>query len=1004
MSYAPSEAVIAEYRSEAEEILQRFSQNLGALEKQGFVEVPSAEILDALYRDMHTLKGSSQLFGFMEIAHIAHAIEASLEPIRRIHVNLDVSLFDALFKAIDQIEGLVRKIGTTAVQGTRTESEKEVYHTILARLIESAVNRFGAEFRPDFSGNIADLGSLESAVSVFGLKTGEPLPESQKKSETVVELKPLSQTVAKPEVKVVAAPEVKVVAAPEVKAVAAPEFKAVAPPDITQTVSTKPIDPNAGQLLQKKAEPMSELAKSEEPSTLQVATSVGQVPGGQAQPSAASAESSTVRVQVSLLDKLMNLVGEMVLVRNQVLQYSHDSDDYTFLNLSQRLDVVTSELQGEVMKTRMQPIGTILSRFQRVVRDIAKDVNKKIELVLEGIETELDRTLLEAVKDPLTHIIRNSCDHGIELPADRKKAGKPEQGTITIRAFQEGGQVVIEIRDDGKGLDSQRIVSKAIEKKLFSVERAQTLTEREISQIIFMPGFSTAAAVSELSGRGVGMDVVKTNIERVGGVIDVTSFPGKGMVIRLKIPLTLAIVPAMIVNSNGEQFAIPQIKLLELVRVERGEDIETQLEIEYLQGKPVFRLRGKLLPLISFGEVLWNEVLDEKRVKMTSATNIVVLDADGDSFGLVVDEIKDTADIVVKPICSFLKSLGTYSGATIMGDGSVALIIDVVGLSQRGHVFAENSRRAESADMHRKVVTSDRPIDSQELLFFSLNPAGVFSMPLCLVHRLEEFSRAKIELSGKQRIVRYRESILPLISLNEFLGFAPPAEQKKTEKITVVVVNKRNRSFGVEVNDIIDVRNVEGNIQEPLKETIGILGNILSGEEISVVVDVLAIIDNIIDGSDSAGRTQIRATNQGASGSHSAQVLVQGTVGQAGKGRILFAEDTIFFKKQVMKVLVAAGYEVAHAENGELALQMLDQAPVGTYQMILSDIEMPKMGGFDLALNVRKDKRFEKLPMIAITTRFREIDQKRGIEAGFNFYLEKLKADQLLETVAKVLK
>ncbi len=347
---------------------------------------------------------------------------------------------------------------------------------------------------------------------------------------------------------------------------------------------------------------------------------------------------STIRVQVSLLDRLMTLMGEMVLVRNQVLQYSNKTDDLEFLNLSQKLDVVTSELQEETMKTRMQPIGNVLNKFQRVVRDLSCTLGKKISLSLQGVETELDKTLIEAVKDPLTHIVRNACDHGIELPHTRGMNGKAETGTISIRAYHEGGQVIVEVSDDGKGLSREKLLRKAIEKGIVDPQKVDKFSDREVYNLIFSPGLSTAEKVTNVSGRGVGMDVVKSNIEKIGGIVDISSVEGEGTKITLKIPLTLAIVPAMIIRSDNDRFAIPQVKLVELVRVDLS-------SIEYVQGRPVYRLRGNILPLLNLKEILGSESI----VHHNEAINIVVLNSNNHFFGMIVDEILDTADIVVKP-------------------------------------------------------------------------------------------------------------------------------------------------------------------------------------------------------------------------------------------------------------------------------------------------------------------------------------------------------------------
>src|SRR5208282_1986863 len=391
-----------------------------------------------------------------------------------------------------------------------------------------------------------------------------------------------------------------------------------------------------------------------------------------------SAADRTIRLDVSLLDRLMNLVGELVLARNQILQFANRTEDSGLLLPSQRLNLITSELQEGVMKTRMQPIGNIWNKFPRTVRDLALGCGKQVRVEMEGQETELDKTLIEAIKDPLTHLVRNAVDHGVERPEVRQAAGKNPEGRLALRAFHEGGQVNIEISDDGAGLDQERIRNKAIQKGLISAEQAGRLTDREIVNLVFLPGFSTAEKLTNVSGRGVGMDVVKTHIEKIGGTVDLQSKPGQGVMVRMKIPLTLAIIPALIVTSAGERYAVPQVSLLELVRVEPAAE---RNGIEMIHGAPVYRLRGRLLPLVYLNREL--QVGSEPSTAVegdagdVQAVNIVVLEADGRQFGLVVDFINDTEEIVVKPLSKHLKSISVYAGATIMGEGKEALILDV---------------------------------------------------------------------------------------------------------------------------------------------------------------------------------------------------------------------------------------------------------------------------------------------------------------------------------------
>jgi two-component system chemotaxis sensor kinase CheA len=503
---------------------------------------------------------------------------------------------------------------------------------------------------------------------------------------------------------------------------------------------------------------------------------------------------SNIRVDVGLLDKVMNLVGELVLARNQVLQFTANQQDPGFVSTAQRLNLITTELQEGVMKTRMQPIGNVWNKFPRLVRDLAISCGKRVRIELEGSETELDKTIIEAIKDPLTHIVRNAVDHGIEAPEARAATGKSAEGRLSMRAFHEGGQVNIEISDDGVGIDVGRVKQKALSGGLATGEQLARMSEREIISLIFLPGFSTAEKVSNVSGRGVGMDVVKTNIEKIGGTVDVSSIQGQGTTLRIKIPLTLAIIPALIVTSSGERFAIPQISLLELVRLEAT---ESSNELENIDGVPVYRLRGNLLPLVFLNREL---SISAGEARGSEITNIVVLQSDGRQFGLVVDEINDTEEIVVKPLGKHLKGLTCFAGATIMGDGQVALILDVLGMAQRANLIAQSHDKVEadsSGEKHRDDLT-----DQQQWLLFTAGENGRMALPLGAVARLEEIKATSVERSGDQRVVQYRGQIMPLVSVSELAGLGP---EPTRDLLQVIVHTDQGRSVGLVVKDILDV-------------------------------------------------------------------------------------------------------------------------------------------------------------------------------------------------------
>ncbi len=891
------DSALNEFMAECQEILDRVGQSLSIIEAGKHDQL----IVGSLYRDMHTLKGTAQLFGFSFIGNLAHAMESSLEPLRKGNTkNIDVTFLSALFDSTQLIE----KIFESIREGKGELPLKAEFERGISNLVNSITFGMNKEI------NLNSDHDAECSLSLDFLKERE--------------------FASKPEVKVL-----KVIGS------------------------------------EKNAE-KEEYMDTEKVETRKDVSSDNQ-------------SDSTIRVSVHVLDKLMNLVGELVLVRNQVLQFSQKVEDLEFLNLGQNLNMVTTDLQAEVMRTRMQPIGSIVGKFQRVVRDIANTLAKKIEIHIQGSETEVDKTLLEAVKDPLTHIIRNSCDHGIESPAERKKNGKPEAGTISIKAYHEGGQVVIEISDDGKGLNLAKISQKAIERGLFTKDQLDRMSERELSGIIFMAGFSTADQVSAVSGRGVGMDVVKTNIEKIGGTIDISSVANKGMRISLRIPLTLAIVPAMIIRSGVEKFAIPQVKLVELVRVEKGS--EGGQKIEFLHGRPMLRLRGHLLPLVHLKESLGD--LEAKNVEAeilsADASNVVVLHSDGVSFGLVVDDILDTGDIVVKPVGQFIKTLETFAGATIMGDGSVALILDVAGLAKRS--VGEKDVKSESQRMS-DWLNSDQNIkakkeESQDFLLFETNAKGKYALPLCLVHRLEEFSLSQVEYSGTQKVIRYRNSILPIITINNALDLHK-LPNSDTSTVPVIVVQKNSRSYGIEVNGILDVVSIDGLIDDNIRDRKGIMGSAIHHDEVIVVVDIL----NIIDSEAKRLGHEITASEISRTKMNSSRVL-----------KVLLAEDTPFFRKQILKFLEKCGFQVTVANDGLEALKLIKDSAEHVFDLVVSDIEMPNMDGLTLARSIRELERYKLTPLIAVTSKFKQRDREEGERAGFNRYLEKLDEEVLLSEI-----
>jgi two-component system chemotaxis sensor kinase CheA len=613
---------------------------------------------------------------------------------------------------------------------------------------------------------------------------------------------------------------------------------------------------------------------------------------------ASSVADSNIRVPVGLLDKLMDLVGELVLTRNQILQFNTQREDAALNTTSQRLNLITTELQEGVMKTRMQPIGMVWNKLPRVVRDMAVALGKQVRLEMYGAETELDRTIIEAIKDPLVHLVRNSCDHGIEPPDVRARAGKSPQGTLTLRAFHEGGQVNIEIGDDGAGIDVAAVRKKAAEKGL--LRSPERVTDREVVKIIFQPGFSTAKKVTNVSGRGVGMDVVKSNIEKIGGVVDVLSKPGQGTTVKLKIPLTLAIIPALFVESGRELFAIPQVNLLELIRMD-GDSLDKQ--IEYVLGTPVYRRRGNLLPVANL-----NQVLDLEPSRTGDPMSMVVVQAEDRQFGLLVDGINDTQEIVVKPLGQQLKGVSVFSGATIMGDGRVALILDVVGIGHQSGVLTENREHSQMA-AEQKSQTAE---EHQRLLLFSAGSFERLAVPLSLVARLEEFPRSTLERAGGHDVVQYRGGLLPLVNLPGVLepGRAQPIEADPAQ---VIVFRDNESSIGLVVDRIEDI--VEEIVTARQRSAVkGLLGSGVIGSKVADFLDLHYVM-----------RTAAADWSSGAAS-------------PTGGKRVLIADRSSFSRGLIRGGLDMAGYTVTEAGSVEEAIHVMERQ---TVDVVVAAVNLP---------------------------------------------------------------
>jgi two-component system, chemotaxis family, sensor kinase CheA len=700
----------------------------------------------------------------------------------------------------------------------------------------------------------------------------------------------------------------------------------------------------------------------DEPETHQVAPSPRADDGKEKESKESAIAAQNIRVNVELLENLMTMVSELVLTRNQLLQILRSQKDSEFGAPLQRLSHVTTELQEGVMKTRMQPIGNAWAKLPRIVRDLSRELGKKIDLRMLGADTELDRQVLELIKDPLTHMVRNSADHGIELPAERLAKGKAETGVITLDAFHEGGHIIIEIGDDGHGLDVERIKRKAVSIGLATEAELATMSEQQIQQFILKPGFSTATKVTSVSGRGVGMDVVRTNIEKIGGTMEMKSQSGKGSVFTIKIPLTLAIVSALIVECAGERFAIPQLSVVELVRAAAN----TENTIERINATPVLRLRNRLLPLVSL-----QSLLNLGKREGEGETYIVVTQVGTYTFGIIVDRVFDTEEIVVKPVAPILRDISMFSGNTILGDGSVIMILDPNGIAAAtGEITAsEQSHRNEA--MARAGVRESRTA----LLLFRAGEGGQKAVPLALIARLEEIDVRQVEQSNGKPLVQYRGKLMPLVSTDSSYKMRSEGRQP------ILVFADHDRSMGLAVDEIVDI--VEEHLTVELTaDRPGLIGSAIVAGKATEIID--------------AGFYLTQAYGDWF---HAAADMDFGSA-QKSK-RVLLVDDSPFFRNLLTPLLSVAGYDVTTVESGDRALGLCEAGE--DFDIIISDIEMPGMNGFEFASAVRQAGRWQQTPLVALSSHASPRDLDRGRAAGFSDYVAKFDREALLHSLSETL-
>ena len=786
--------IVREFVVESYENLDQLDRDLVALEdKPG-----SRDLLSSVFRTIHTIKGTSGFLAFGTLESLTHVGENLLAELRDGKRPMTQRTTDVLLRMVDAVREV---LGT--IEATGAEGEHDIDDVVAD--IQAVLD--------DPTGGAADASTSASATA-----SSEIEPEE---SETVNS----DDGGAGEELEAAPVAKKRAVRKPAPKKPAAKKQPA-AKPASSKPAAAKPAAkaPTAAKKIvvpARRAEDSDTPAVAAAPMPSATLSAPVEPEEVEETPAVRSATESSIRVDVDVLDALMRHVGELVLARNAMTRLAGDLGDASLVRASQRLSLIATELQQGVMKTRMQPIEHVWSKVPRMVRDISTSLGRHVRLEMIGQDTELDRGLLEAIKDPLTHLIRNAIDHGIEPPTVRESVGKAPTGLLTLRAYHQGGQVVVEISDDGKGIDAQAVAAKAVERGLRTAAQVADMSTQDLLHLVFLPGFSTADHVTNVSGRGVGMDVVKTKVEAIGGVVDVQSTQGLGTTWRLRIPLTLAIMPALTVECNTETYAIPQVNLLELLAVD-----DKQTGIEYVGEAPVYRLRGQLLPLVDLRDVLGSPTRDS----LVSAV-IAVVQADGGRFGLVVDQVRNTEEIVAKPIAAAVKNIGLYAGATLLGDGSVALILDIPAVARRA-LDTDLQEAVASAQVEHVAASSTEP-----MLVVGVGDGRQVAMPLGAVTRLERLSVSVIEQVAGSAVMQYRGRITPVVDLARLLGDGGTDR----EDLAVVVCTRGERTVALVANEVVDI--VECAVSDFSDVSgYGLLGSTVIKERVTELLDLRAAV------------------------------------------------------------------------------------------------------------------------------------------------------------------
>jgi two-component system, chemotaxis family, sensor kinase CheA len=992
---------------ESKEHLAAIEPDLLELEKSE--NVPK-ETINRVFRAVHSIKGGFSFFGLKNIKQLSHSMENVMMRVRDGELTVNPGIIDALFSGLDKLRVLI----DDTVHSDTIPISEEIDMLVQFKNGESfPTDTTEAHNKTGESGNKASLNDLQlppelltkiaregNFIYLVKLSSHEDLCCGKHSLQQFTEAVRSYGSIIKGWIEHDNITGLNDCLSVEVIFVFV--ITSVLEPELFQPA----IEVSPGK--------MTTFSKETIRYHLQVTTMKKEKTSGPAAsdttaitpPEKQNESTETIRVKVPLLNSLVNLAGELVLSRNQLLERIKNIEEAGLKNILTDIDMVTSELQENIMSTRMQPLGSIFGKFPRLIRDLSKNLGKEVDLTLKGEHVELDKSIIEALADPLTHLLRNCVDHGIEKPEIRQKAGKPSTGSILLSAYHEGGQVNIEIRDDGKGIDTERVKKTAMENGIISAEDTERLTDQEIFELIFEPGFSTAEVVTDVSGRGVGMDVVKTNIESLAGNIDISSERDHGTTITLRLPLTLAIVPALIISCEERRFAIPQVSLDELVRLHAK---EASHRIEKVQDKDVLRLRDRLLPLIRLTDILditptfidpetgkrledkrrnladrrqlaatSEEMLQrrngrERRQSSRSAINIVVLKVGTNQYGLIVDRMIDSEEIVVKPLSSYIKNCKCYSGATIMGDGHVAMILDPTGIAESANLkfneLADENRR-QSDLFNRQTIR-----ESQSFLVFGSRKEEQMALNLSLVSRIETITSDAIETVGTKEYIRHGNSTMRIIRPEQYM----PIRKQKTEnnKLYVIIPKLVKQPIGIITTRIIDVIDSSDDLDTTHITGTGIHGSMIINEKLVLVVDIYSLFEKA-----------------------EPDVYKKNLQDKSLKGkRILLAEDTSFFRTIETSYFESMGCIVESVTNGKEALDRLEH---GSFDIVVTDLIMPEMNGFELIQHIKEKPVTQHIPVIALTTLKDSTSIEQCTKAGADAFGTKFDKEDLLKTMQSI--